>query len=522
MARKHLKRPSASLTPLITVTIAATVFTILLVLVLLRWQPLESTDHQVAVRLNALVAPHPMLVTVVRDVTSLGSSPVLGAVVAVAAIYLLIRRRWRLTLYLIATAAGAFVLDPVIKALVGRLRPVVAHPVAHGIGNSFPSGHSLDSIVCYGALLLVFLPATRGRWRTTFISVVVALVALIGISRILLGVHFVSDVIAGWAVGIAWLGVTAVAFELARQAAGQPLTAPATEGLAPEERAELKLAHPEDGTSQVARRSAAGPGRIAAEVVATWVLIVGVIAGVGELVVSRGGGNLLGDRTVPRWFAAHRTPGLTHLSTIFTMLGATKAILAVTVIACAVTLAVTRRWRPVIFLVVVMVGELGAFLIAAGVTGRPRPPVTHLDGHAPPTSSYPSGHTAATTCIYIAIAILVIGQARGWWRWLFLVPAIAMPILVATSRMYRGEHHPTDVAGSLLLAALWLTATTLLIQPNAARPAEPEPAGPEPTRRAPASLESRWGRGDSSPRPRQPASLSGPQRRGPGRPARPG
>ena len=62
---------------------------------------------------------------------------------------------------------------------------------------------------------------------------------------------------------------------------------------------------------------------------------------------------------------------------------------------------------------------------------------------------------------------MVIGHARGWWRWLFLVPAVAMPVLVAISRMYRGEHHPTDILGSLLFAALWLTAATVLIRPNA-------------------------------------------------------
>ncbi len=113
-----------------------------------------------------------------------------------------------------------------------------------------------------------------------------------------------------------------------------------------------------------------------------------------------------------------------------------------------------------------MFGELGAFLAAAAVVKRPRPDVTHLDQHLP-TSAYPSGHEAATCCLYVAIAILVIGHARGWWRWLFLVPAIVMPVLVALSRMYRGEHHPTDMLGSLLFSALWLTATTLLIKPNA-------------------------------------------------------
>jgi undecaprenyl-diphosphatase len=101
------------------------------------------------------------------------------------------------------------------------------------------------------------------------------------------------------------------------------------------------------------------------------------------------------------------------------------------------------------------------------VVKRPRPTVTQLDQHLP-TSAYPSGHEAATCCLYVAIAILVIGHARGWWRWLFLIPAIAMPVLVALSRMYRGEHHPTDILASLLFSGLWLTATVLLIKPNGA------------------------------------------------------
>ena len=205
--------------------------------------------------------------------------------------------------------------------------------------------------------------------------------------------------------------------------------------------------------------------RIAAGVLVAWVLILGIVIGFGELVTKDGNGNWLGDTTIPHWFAAHRTPSLTHWSLIFTTLGATTAILVVAVATCVVFLAVTRHWRPVIFVAVVMFGELAAFLAAAAVVKRPRPNVPHLDQHLP-TSAYPSGHTAATTCLYIAIAILVIGHARGWWRWLFLIPAIAMPILVATSRMYRGEHHPTDILGSLIFAALWLTATSWLIKPN--------------------------------------------------------
>jgi undecaprenyl-diphosphatase len=422
------------LAPLVTVTAAALLFAILLVGVRLNWAPLESVDHGAAAHLNSLVAGHPAVIEVVKAVTWLGSDGVLWTVIGVTAGVLAIRRRWRLASYLLITGAGALVLDPVLKTLVGRLRPVVAHPIAHGNGDSFPSGHSLGSIVCYGAVLLAFLPAVRGRWRPVFVTVIVTLVVLIGVSRTLLGVHYLSDVLGAWAIGIAWLGVTAIAFK-----------EPAVEA-----------------------RPARHYVRIAAGILVAWVLILGVIVGIGELITKDGNGNVLGDRTIPHWFAAHRTPSLTHWSLIFTTLGATTAILVVAVVTCVAFLAVTRRWRPAIFVATVMFGELAAFLAAAAVVKRPRPDVTHLDQHLP-TSAYPSGHEAATCCLYVAIAILVIGHARGWWRFLFLIPAIAMPVLVALSRMYRGEHHPTDVLASVLFAALWLTATTLLIKPNEAR-----------------------------------------------------
>jgi undecaprenyl-diphosphatase len=463
MSARALGRQRRSLAPLVAVTVAAMVFAVLLILVRLQWPPLESVDHGTAARINRLIAGDHALVTVVRAVTWLGSDGVLWTVVGAAAIMLALRKRWRLAIYLLLTGAGALVLDPILKSLVGRLRPVVAHPIAHGTGNSFPSGHSLGSIVCYGAVLLVFLPVARGRWRPVFITVIVTLVALIGISRILLGVHYLSDVVGAWAIGITWLGVTAFAFELTRRSAGRPVTDPVHEGLEPEARADLRPAQPESAARHASIRR---QGRIAAGIVVAWVLILGIIVGVGELVTKHTNGNVLGDRTIPRWLAAHRTPGLTRWSLIFSALGATEAILLVALATCVVFLAVTRHWRPVIFIATLMVGELGAFLAAAAVVMRPRPDVTHLDHHLP-TSAYPSGHTAATCCLYAALAILVIGHARGWWRWLFLIPAIAMPVLVALSRMYRGEHHPTDILGSLLFSALWLTAATLLIKPNA-------------------------------------------------------
>src|SRR6202000_2735010 len=114
---------------------------------------------------------------------------------------------------------------------------------------------------------------------------------------------------------------------------------------------------------------------------------------------------------------------------------------------------------------VVVFRELAAFLTVSAIFKRPRPDVPHLDANLP-TSAFPSGHMAATTCLYVAIAILVIGHARGWWRHPSLPPAHDLRVCTARARLYRGEHHPTDLLASVLFAALWLTATTLLIKPN--------------------------------------------------------
>jgi undecaprenyl-diphosphatase len=456
--------PRRPLAPLVIVTAAAFLFALLIILVRLQWAPLESVDHRAAAGLNRLIAGHSMAVSIVKAVTWLGSGGVLWTLTGTAAVMLAIRRRWRLVIYLLVAGAGALTLDPVLKTLVGRLRPVVAHPVAFGNGDSFPSGHALGSIVCYGALFLVFLPATRGKWRRGFTIVIVTLIVAIGTSRLLLGVHYLSDVLGGWALGITWLGLTAFAFELSRQATGAPAADPMTEGLEPEARTDLLPAEPETTMQHDRARKY---GRTAAGVVVMWVLIVGALTGIGKLIMitHNGNGNLLGDHTIPHWFAAQRTSSLNGWSLIASNLGATQDILIVSVVTCVVFLAVTRRWRPVVFIAVIMFGELTAFLAIAAVVKRPRPDVPHLDSNLP-TSAFPSGHMAATTCLYVAIAILVIGHARGWWRYLFLIPAIVMPVLIALARLYRGEHHPTDLLASVLFAAVWLTATTWLIKPN--------------------------------------------------------
>jgi undecaprenyl-diphosphatase len=108
-----------TLAPLALVTTAAFLFAALLLLVRLQWVPLESVDHRAAAWLNSLVAGHAAVVSVIKAVTWLGSGGVLCTLIGAVAVVLAVRRRWRLTAYLLVTGAGALVLDPVLKAWSG-------------------------------------------------------------------------------------------------------------------------------------------------------------------------------------------------------------------------------------------------------------------------------------------------------------------------------------------------------------------------------------------------------------------
>ncbi|BCL16504.1 phosphatase PAP2 family protein [Micromonospora sagamiensis] len=463
--REVLRRPlghftERSLAGLALVLGAGVGFGVLLVLVRSRWTPLYDVDHGIAEWLNEQVSPHGPLVTVLNAITDLGGLAVILWLVSVAVVGLLIRRQGRLAVYLLVTGAGALILDPTLKALVDRLRPEVEVRIGSYSGESFPSGHALGSMVAYGALLLVFLPAMSHRWRKPAIALTALVVALIGFTRIALGVHFVSDVLGAWLLGAAWLGVTAYAFRLWRLERGRPAV-PLEEGLEPEAAHDVAPAPDEE-------RLLPHPRAGVAELIIGWVLVLGVLYGFGTFVSYHADGTFFAtlDSAVPNWFDAQRTPGRDDASHWWSKVGDTHAILLISLVFCPLVLAVWRRWRPVLFVALTMFGELSLFLASAAAVDRPRPPIENLDGPMP-TSSFPSGHIAATLCVWVAIAIVVFPRTDRWWRWVFVALAVVMPAGVAISRMYRGMHHPTDFMGAILLTACWIGILYWVVRPNA-------------------------------------------------------
>lgn len=217
--------------------------------------------------------------------------------------------------------------------------------------------------------------------------------------------------------------------------------------------------HPVGGWKIVALRLAGGA-------VALW----GVLCLIGVFVthVLVHGGEQSADRGVDVWFAAHRTGVWNSITMFGSDLAQTQTAIAVTVVLVLLLRWRMGRWYESWIVAAAMVGELLVFYAVTAIVHRPRPPVARLDA-APPTSSFPSGHTAAAVALYGCVAILVlwIYGRRPAARVAVRVAAVVLcclPVVVGLSRLYRGMHYPTDVLAGALVGGLWLllVITTLL------------------------------------------------------------
>jgi undecaprenyl-diphosphatase len=182
--------------------LAATLVVVLplALLVRLRWSPLDHIDARTDDAVHRFVLSHPGAGDAARLVTHLGDPLVVTAMTVVVAVVLAVRRQWRAAAYLLLVRAAAVSVSWVVKTLVDRSRPHLVNPIAHAHGPSFPSGHALGSAALWGSLAVLLAPRLSGPWLVAVAAVIPVVVAA---TRVLLGVHFVSDVVAGLALG--WL-----------------------------------------------------------------------------------------------------------------------------------------------------------------------------------------------------------------------------------------------------------------------------------------------------------------------------
>jgi membrane-associated phospholipid phosphatase len=171
--------------------------------------PLAGTDHEVAGWFHAHLTQ--TFVSVLRSFTEFGSAEWIGLILFGLVLFFAWKRWWPSLVTLVVAVPGGMLLNEWIKVLVHRQRPFVDGPFVDWSGYSFASGHTIGATLLYGQLLLFVLPALKARhWRLLSIFSAISLVALVGFSRIALGAHFLTDVLAAILFGIIWLALCVV------------------------------------------------------------------------------------------------------------------------------------------------------------------------------------------------------------------------------------------------------------------------------------------------------------------------
>jgi undecaprenyl-diphosphatase len=177
-----------------------------------------------------------------QDLTNLGNIRVVVGLALVLVIVELFRRRSRWPfLFLLTVLVGMELSMLAVKDLVGRLRPTL-NPAAATLGPSFPSGHSATAAAFYAAAALVIGRGLPGRVQPVIAAIAVAVAVAVAASRVLLDLHWLSDVVGGLALGWAWFALTAVVFggrlliptagaEIAAAEAAAPVPTPSAEKL---------------------------------------------------------------------------------------------------------------------------------------------------------------------------------------------------------------------------------------------------------------------------------------------------
>jgi len=321
---------------------------------------------------------------------------------------------------------------------VRRARPDFPEPVYVATGYSFPSGHALNSMLIALAVLVVLWPVSSRVGRIVMVAVLAAVVLVVGADRIALGVHYVTDVLAGWTIAVAVVAASGAAFLTSEDLAalrGRPGAHPARPSTWPRALA-----------------------RMLARLVAGWLAIVTIMVALGLLVTRVAGdwGPLDREDAINTSLVRERTRMGENVTLMMSHVAATPVIILTMLVVAVVLRWALGRWRDGLFVIAATAGQAITFVSTAAFVARDRPDVQRLD-ESPPTSSFPSGHTSAALALYLSLATVLIRTVRRpWLRYVLATLCLIPPVLVAYSRLYRGMHHPSDVAGSMVNAGLCL------------------------------------------------------------------
>lgn len=178
----------------------------------------EGVGLDAAVQTWVASQAHAPWMPAVEAVTQLGHLAWMAAMGVAASLWLLYRRAWLLASAWLLSVAGVGLWVRIIKNLVARERPEVRWVLEQGF--SFPSGHSAGTLVCYGMLAWLVIVLTQPTRKGWWVAQAALVIFSVGASRVLLGAHYVSDVLAGWLLGWAWMCLVLGTADAARYVVG--------------------------------------------------------------------------------------------------------------------------------------------------------------------------------------------------------------------------------------------------------------------------------------------------------------
>lgn len=158
---------------------------------------------------------------VLLDLTALGGSTVLGLVVVAVVGFLVLQTRYRTAFFIVTTAATGEVVSYAMKSVFSRERPTVVPHLREAFSSSFPSGHAMQSAIIYLTLGAMLMRIAEGRLTKIYCCTMAMLLTfLVGVSRVWLGVHYPTDVLGGWIVGLVWASICWLAAQRYEVSAG--------------------------------------------------------------------------------------------------------------------------------------------------------------------------------------------------------------------------------------------------------------------------------------------------------------
>ena len=233
--------------------------------------------------------------------------------------------------------------------------------------------------------------------------------------------------------------------------------------------------------------------------VLSYVVLSGITIVMGLLLVDHLGVVVDFDVRVANWLGDRRSEAWNDATWVGSGLADTFVKVPAAAVLSAFFVWRWRRWNEAALLVGALALEAAVFVTASVVVDRARPPIPQLDS-IPPTSSYPSGHTAAAVAFYGAIVVVTFWHTRRRVvRWIAVMSMAVLVLVVGASRMYRGMHHLSDVAIGVLLGAAALWVVYLVVERPRSTNIGHGPSGADGAPTRPRTRADRWVHVEGSP-----------------------